>query len=186
MTSASPAGSVLQLAAADLACFGMAMHPGFELARHTRLLIERLEEIEKAQGGVTGAVRRLLNRNIRLAISEPPRHGKTLLLELFIAWYLGRHPERSVIFATYGQDLSDDKGRRIRNLMSESLFQSIFPKCQLSTDSTSQRRFDTTAGGSFYAAGRGGPITGRGCCSPFARRVLSGRQMCLVQNSCRH
>src|ERR687888_1389312 len=110
---------VLALAAQDFACFCVAMHPGFELARHTSLLINRLEAIERAQGGVGAAVRRLLNRNVRLAISEPPRHGKTQLLELFIAWYLGRHPQRSVLFSTYGQDLSDDTGRRVRNLMSD-------------------------------------------------------------------
>ena len=97
--------NVLGLAAQDFACFCVAMHPGFELARHTSLLIDRLEAIEQAQGGLSGTVRRLLNRNIRLAISEPPRHGKTQLLELYIAWYLGRHSQRSVIFATYGQDL---------------------------------------------------------------------------------
>jgi len=69
--------NVLALAARDLACFCVAMHPGFELARHTSLLIDRLEAIERAQRGVTGTVRRLFNRNARLAISEPPRHGKT-------------------------------------------------------------------------------------------------------------
>jgi predicted phage terminase large subunit-like protein len=155
--------TLLQLAAADLACFGIAVHPGFELARHTRLLIELLEEIDKAQGGVMGAVRRLLTGKTRLLISEPPRHGKTLLIsQLFPAWFLGRHPDRSVILASYGQDLSDDIGRRVRNLMADPLYEAIFPHTRLSGDSTSLRRFDTTAGGSFYAVGRGGPITGRG------------------------
>ena len=150
--------AVLALAAQDLACFCLAVQPGFELAKHTAFLIDKLEAIERNQG----TLRRLLSRAARLLLSTPPRHGKTLLLSLFIAWYLGRHPERSVIFATYGQDLSDDVGRRIRNLMADPIFQAIFPACRLAADSTSLRRFDTTAGGSFYAVGRGGPITGRG------------------------
>jgi len=150
--------NVLALAAQDFACFCVAVHPGFELAKHTLFLIARLEAVERGQNWL----RRLVSRAARLLLSTPPRHGKTLLLALFICWYLGRHPDRSVIYATYGQDLSDDIGRRVRNLMTDPLFQAIFPQCRLSADSTSLRRFDTTAGGSFYAVGRGGPITGRG------------------------
>jgi predicted phage terminase large subunit-like protein len=150
--------NVLALAARDLACFCVAIHPGFELARHTAFLVDKLEAVECGQRGL----RRLVSRAARLLLSTPPRHGKSLLLALFICWYLGRHPERSVIYATYGQDLSDDIGRRVRNLMTDPLFAAIFPSCRLAADSTSQRRFDTTRGGSFYAVGRGGPITGRG------------------------
>jgi predicted phage terminase large subunit-like protein len=144
------AESVLPLAAADLACYAAALLPSFELAKHIELLVEKLEAVER------GKIRRLL-------VAEPPRHGKSLLTcQLLPAWYLGRHPERSLICATYGQDLSDDFGRRVRNLLSDPLHQAIFPACRLSPDSTSLRRFDTTRGGSYYAVGRGGPITGRG------------------------
>ncbi len=152
-------GNVLALAAQDFACFCVAVHPGFERAKHISFLIDQLEGVERGQG----RLRRLVSRTARLLLSMPPRHGKTLLIsQLFPAWYLGRHPDRSVILSCYGQDLADDVGRRVRNLMSEPLFQAIFPKTRLSSDSTSLRRFDTTAGGSFYAVGRGGPITGRG------------------------
>lgn len=118
--------NVLALAAQDFACFCVAMQRGFELAKHIRFLIDRLEAVERGQAGL----RRFLSRAARLLLSTPPRHGKTLLLALFIAWYLGRHPERSVIYATYGQDLSDDIGRRVRNLMADPLFQAIFPACK--------------------------------------------------------
>ena len=46
--------------------------------------------------------------------------------------------------------------------MSDPLHQAIFPHCKLSADSAAQRRFDTTAGGSYFAVGRGGAVTGRG------------------------
>jgi len=93
----------------------------------------------------------------------PPRHGKSLLAaQMFPAWYLGRHPDRFAISASYGQELADDFGRKVRNLVSDPLHRAIFPGCRLSDDSSSMRRFNTTAGGSYYAVGRGGPITGRG------------------------
>ena len=72
------ARNVLVLAAQDFVCFCVAIHPAFQFARHTLLLIDRPEAIERAQSGVTGAVRRLLSRNLRLAISEPPRHGAVI------------------------------------------------------------------------------------------------------------
>jgi hypothetical protein len=133
-----------------MACYAVAHWPGFELAAHHRIIVDKLEAIER------GEIRRLM-------ILMPPRHGKSLLsTQFFPAWYLGRNPERFVITASYGQELADDFGRRVRNLVSDPLHRAIFPAFRLSDDSTSMRRFNTTAGGSYYAVGRGGPITGRG------------------------
>ena len=84
--------------------------------------------------------------NHRSMIVMPPRHGKTLLgTKMFAAWYLGRHPDRSIITACYGQELADDFGRQVRNLVNDPIHRAIFPECRLADDSTSMRRFDTTA-----------------------------------------
>jgi len=160
---------VRRLARADLACFYVAVHPDLELARHTALL---MEAIERAQEGIAGAVRCLLHRSDRLLISEPPRRGETLLLELLCSWYLGRHSERSVILATY----SGRQRQACAQLLSDSLFGAIFPACRLSADSSLQRRFDNTAGGSFYAVGCGGPVTGHGCSLLVCDDLLKGRR----------
>jgi len=144
------AQSILPLARADLACYAVALYPGFQLAKHHRALIERLEAVER------GTMKRLM-------VFMPPRHGKSLTAScLFPAWFLGRNPKRSIIAASYGAELAEDFGRRTRNLMSDPLHAAIFPECKLSADSAAQRRFETTAGGCYYAVGRGGPITGRG------------------------
>jgi predicted phage terminase large subunit-like protein len=142
--------SVLATARASLECYAIAVFPSFESAAHHRLTIQKLEAVE------AGEIRRLI-------ITEPPRHGKSLLTcQIFPCWFLGRHPDRSVICATYGQDLSDDFGRRVRNLLADPLHRAIFPGCRLSNDSASQRRFDLIPGGSYFAVGRGDAITGRG------------------------
>src|SRR5580704_7729243 len=141
---------LLALAHEDLACYAIAQWPRFERAHHHELIISRLEAVER------GEIKRLM-------IFLPPRHGKSIITSsLFPAWYLGRHPENQIIFTTYGQELSDDFGRRVRNFLTDSFHKSIFSDCRLSEDSTAAHRFGTTLGGAYYAVGRGGPITGRG------------------------
>jgi predicted phage terminase large subunit-like protein len=141
---------LLALAHEDLACYAISQYPSFELARHHELIVSKLEGVER------GKISRLM-------IFLPPRHGKSLITSsLFPAWYLGRHPDHHVIFATYGQELSDDFGRRVRNSIVDQVHQAVFPNCRLSEDSSAAHRFNTTQGGAYYAVGRGGPITGRG------------------------
>lgn len=141
---------LLQLGRVDLACYATALFPKFELARHHGLIVDRLEAVER------GEIPRLM-------IFMPPRHGKSLLgSQIFPAWFLGRHPDRLIITACYGQELADDFGRQVRNFVGSPIHHAIFPESRLADDSTSLRRFNMTAGGSYFAVGRGGPITGRG------------------------
>jgi hypothetical protein len=114
--------NILPLARADLACYGLAMCPDYQLAAHHRVLIEKLEAVER------GTIR-------RLAVFMPPRHGKSVTSScIFPAWYLGRNPNRSVIGASYGSELAEDFGRRVRNFMSDPLHAAIFPECKLAAD----------------------------------------------------
>lgn len=67
-----------------------------------------------------------------------------------------------MIFATYGQDLATDFGRKVRDLMESEKYQGMYPDSAVSQDSSAAARFHTNAGGSYFAVGVGGPITGRG------------------------
>ena len=146
----APSHQLFALAHEDLACYAILQFPSFELARHHELIVSKLEAVEREEIS-------------RLMIFLPPRHGKSLIAStLFPAWYLGRHPDHHVIFATYGQELSDDFGRRVRNSIVDQVHEAVFPNCRLSDDSSAAHRFNTTKGGAYYAVGRGGPITGRG------------------------
>ena len=141
---------ILTLASNDLACYAVATHPEFELANHTRAIIDKLEAVER------GEIKRLM-------ILCPPRHGKSMLAsEIFVAWYFGRHPDRYVISASYSSDLASDFGRKVRNSSADPLHNAIFPKCKLADDSGGQQKFSTTAKGSYFAVGRGSALTGRG------------------------
>lgn len=99
----------------------------------------------------------------RLMIFVPPRHGKSMLTsEHFPAWYLGRNPAKSIVCATYAQDLADDFGRKVRNQVVDGMFKEVFPACQISEDSASASRINTAQHGAYYAVGVGGALTGRG------------------------
>jgi hypothetical protein len=55
----------------------------------------------------------------RLIVQMPPRHGKSQLTTInFPAWYIGRHPDKEVITASYSADLAQDFGSKTRDLVS--------------------------------------------------------------------
>jgi predicted phage terminase large subunit-like protein len=146
----SAAARAILLARSDLAVYCSLAWPRFEMAQHHRLVIEKLEAVER------GDIERLM-------IFMPPRHGKSLIAStLFPPWYLGKHPDRSVLATSYGAELAGDFGRRVRNAVMDPLHRRVFPGCMPAPDSTAAHRFDLMNGGSYYATGSGGSVTGRG------------------------
>src|SRR6185295_4075598 len=92
-------------------------------AKHHRAIAAAFEQVE--QGKIT-----------RLIINVPPRHGKSQLSSrMFPAWFLGRHPEQSLILATYADRLSWDFGREVNALLEDSLYRQVFPDVRLKTAS---------------------------------------------------
>jgi predicted phage terminase large subunit-like protein len=143
---------LLRRASKSLAAYSVAMWPPFQLPQHIRYVIHKLE-----------AVLANASASDRLILCMPPRHGKSVLTSTLLpAFALGQHPEWSVITASYGQDLALDFGRRVRSYMTSPLHQMIFPNSAVVNDNAAAYRFGTMAGGSYYALGVGGPITGRG------------------------
>ena len=126
------------------------MRPDYRAASIHHRIARALEAVE------AGLTRRLM-------IFVPPRHGKSMLTsEHFPAWFIGRNPEKSIVCATYAQDLADDFGRKVRNQMVDPLFREIFPGCEVSSDSASVSRISTEGHGNYFAVGIGGALTGRG------------------------
>lgn len=98
----------------------------------------------------------------RLIITMPPRHGKTELASIRFAPWLLAHGALSVIAATYAQDFADEIGRKARAVMQSRVYRALFPSAQLDRTSQAVSRWQTANGGSYYAVGVGGPLTGRG------------------------
>jgi hypothetical protein len=82
--------SLLKLGQYDFAIYALAQRRDLEIAPFHHRLIDQLEAVERGE-------------QLRTMVLMPPRHGKSLLCtELFPAWYLGRHPDRLIISASYG------------------------------------------------------------------------------------
>jgi predicted phage terminase large subunit-like protein len=119
---------------------------GFEPAAHHRLLIEKLEAI--TAGDID-----------RLAIFMPPGAAKSTYASiLFPPWAFAQSPTTAMIAASHTAELAERWGRRVRNLLSTHL---LSLNVRLADDSQAAGRWETTAGGEYFAAGVGGAITGR-------------------------
>ena len=98
----------------------------------------------------------------RLIINMPPRHLKSHCASIaFIAWTLGHHPERHVICASYGQELSEKLARDCRRVMQSPWYRALF-RTRLAPERLAVHDFMTTAQGSRMATSVEGPLTGRG------------------------
>lgn len=92
----------------------------------------------------------------RVMVFEPPRHGKSeLVSRLFTGYYLYRHPERWVGLNSYGAELAYTLSRAAR---------SYYLRAGGATRDVAAavKHWETGKGGGLWAAGVGGPITGKG------------------------
>jgi predicted phage terminase large subunit-like protein len=115
------------------------MDPTYVVAPHHKRLAELLMQIAYGQKD-------------RIAVSIPPRHGKSHLVStLFPAWFLGKFPEKKVLMVSHTGDLAVDFGRKVRNIIADARYASIFPGITLAQDSKSAGRWSTNKGGEYYA-----------------------------------
>lgn len=99
----------------------------------------------------------------RLMLLCPPQHGKsTVASRRFPAYLLGRNPSLDVISASATAQLAEEFGRDVRNCIASSEYRAVFPNVRLSEDSQARGRWNTSAGGGYYAVGSGGALMGRG------------------------
>jgi predicted phage terminase large subunit-like protein len=124
--------------------------PGFISGRHHRIMAEKFEAI------ANGTLKRLI-------ICMPPRHTKSEFGSFHLpAWFLGQFPGKKVIQASHTAELSVGFGRKVRNLVDTDQYKDIFPELELRSDSKAAGRWDTSNGGSYFAIGIGGAVTGKG------------------------
>lgn len=99
----------------------------------------------------------------RVIINIAPRMGKSEFSSyLFPAYFLGRFPEKKIIMATHTAGLSEDFGRRVRNLLESEEYAEVFPDTVVADDQKAAGKWSTGAGGQYYAVGVGGALAGRG------------------------
>jgi hypothetical protein len=108
-----------------------------------------------------------------LAIYMGPRHGKSFVVtEHLPAYALTKFAELKIILATYGDNFSHDWSAKVRDRMVE---QSPFFGVNVVGEHRAARDFwETTNGGAYLAAGKGGQIIGKGWQLGIADDLLSG------------
>lgn len=152
------------LAHNNLLAYVRLQFPGYRIGHHHKQISDALMAV------ADGRIKRLI-------LQAPPRHGKSMLTsEYFPAWFLGNYPDKYIITATYGQDLADDFGRKVRNQLRSGEHRATFPECVLSEDSQSASRFGTDQGGAYFALGVGAPATGRGAHLLVIDDPIKGRE----------
>jgi len=99
----------------------------------------------------------------RLIINMPPRHTKSEFASYLLpAWFLGNYPGKKVIQTSHTAELAVGFGRKVRNLVDQENYRSIFSGVELQADSKAAGRWATNAGGDYFAIGVGGAVTGKG------------------------
>jgi len=144
----------------NLLPFAQRVVPGYQVGPHHKVLAGALERVE------AGDLKRLM-------VFMPPQHGKsTLCSQVFPCWALGRQPQRQVVQTGYSHEISTLHSRLARNLFVTPEFRSTFPLAVHRPERAAQKsipiqkqtahEWGAVAGGSYYAVGVGGGLTGRG------------------------
>ena len=93
------------LARTDMIEFAKSVYPGFKVGPHHRKLARIFKDV-------------IEGRKKRVIINIAPRMGKSEFSSyLFPAYFLGNFPEKKIIMGTHTAGLSEDFGRRVRNLI---------------------------------------------------------------------
>lgn len=117
--------------------------------RHMRFLCKKLEDLS--------------SRSIdRLLVAEPPGHGKSFVVSWhYPAYYLSKFPDHNIVAVSHTDSFAETWGRRVRNLIMSDEHRRLFPNVTISEDSRAAGRWDLSTGGSYYATGVGGAVTGK-------------------------
>lgn len=140
----------LKQAKTSLLGFAHYAYPGFKEGAHHRKLAQIFEDV-------------IAGRKNRVIINIAPRMGKSEFSSyLFPAYFLGKFPNKKIIMGTHTASLSEDFGRRIKNLIAGDVYPTVFPDTRVAEDQKASGKWSTTEGGQYYAVGVGGSIAGRG------------------------
>ena len=126
------------------------VYENFIEGKHHRVIAKKLEAVAR------GELKRLI-------INMPPRHSKSEFASyLMPAWFLGRNPKLKIIQATHNTELAVRFGRKVRDLIDDPEYKTIFPNTNLKEDNKGAGKWGTDKGAEYFAAGVGAAITGRG------------------------
>jgi predicted phage terminase large subunit-like protein len=146
----SEAFASLRIKRTNMIEFAKHVYPGFKVGPHHRKLAKIFQDV------IDGKKKRVI-------INIAPRMGKSEFSSyLFPSYFLGNFPNKKIIMGTHTAGLSEDFGRRVRNLLDSEEYHEVFSQTNVADDQKAAGKWSTSAGGQYYAAGVGGALAGRG------------------------
>jgi predicted phage terminase large subunit-like protein len=101
--------------------------------------------------------------NLRLVITMPPRHLKSITTSVaYVAFLLGHDPSLSILVASYGKDLGSKHSEDFRRILESGWYKKLFPGTRIDRGGNRQDQIITTKGGGRKAVSIGGAVTGFG------------------------
>lgn len=145
------ASTASERARTDFMAFVRKIWPDFIEGAHHKIMADTFNRI------ADGSLKRVI-------INMAPRHTKSEFASYLLpAWFLGRFPKKKVIQASNTAELAQGFGRKVRNLIqTDPGYREVFNGVKLAADSTAAGRWNTSAGGSYFALGVGAAIAGKG------------------------
>lgn len=100
----------------------------------------------------------------RLAVSMPPRAGKSYITTLFISWMFGHFPEESVMRNCCADPLYNKLSYDTRDIVRSRKYKEIFPEIRLKADKQNVHGWSLEKARqvSYFGAGVGGTVIGFG------------------------
>ena len=110
------------LGRSDMLEFAKYVYPGFKVGAHHRKLAKIFTDVMEG-------------KKKRVIINIAPRMGKSEFSSyLFPAYFMGRFPEKKIIMGTHTASLSEDFGRRVRNLIDTDEYRQLYPGTLVASD----------------------------------------------------
>jgi predicted phage terminase large subunit-like protein len=142
-------------------------------ATHHRLILEEMQRCMTTPHG-------------RLMIMAPPGSAKSTYATVVApTWFLGTHPGKRVILASYGDDLARRHGRRTRQLLRSPEANGIL-QCGLDPEARAANEFNLTNGSEYIACGIMAGVTGNRANGIVIDDPIKGREQAdseVVRNS---
>jgi len=121
---------------------------------HIKLLCDELQYVaERVFLGVPKEYDLIIN-------ISPGSTKSTICSIMFPAWVWARMPTARIIGGSYAHNLSMDLSRHQRDIIKSDKYRKAFPSIRLRADQDTKSYFMNTLGGSRYAVGVGGSVTG--------------------------
>jgi predicted phage terminase large subunit-like protein len=168
---------------------------GFVNGRHIKIICNDLQSIEKSivdafEGHRARQKEKLFKtpsassqKTLKAKRSQyflPPGGMKSKLISiLFVAWFLGRHPQWPVLQLGHSTKFCiDNFGRQVLDLLFNEKHMLIFPDpaCRVKTSARSAQSFGLEGGGRYYTTGAGSKIAGRRAALLISDDVISEQE----------